>query len=143
MSNYRTLDAWIQSRALVREIYQLTSTFPRSEMFGLVQQMRRAAGSIPSNIAEGHGRWTRRDCIRFLHIARGSAFELDTQLFLAEDLSYIDSDAGHRLREKTARVAQMINGLIRYYAALRSADHEARSTKHEARTTKTSGPTRP
>jgi four helix bundle protein len=129
MTNYRTLDAWTQSRALVREVYELTSSFPRSEMFGLVQQMRRAAGSIPSNIAEGHGRWTRRDCIRFLHIARGSAFELDTQLFLAEDLGFIDPDAGHRIRDKTARVAQMINGLIRYYGGLRSTKHEARSTK--------------
>lgn len=135
MSNYRTLDAWLQSRALVREIYELTSTFPSSEAFGLTQQMRRAVTSIPSNIAEGHGRWTRRDCIRFLHIARGSAFELDTQLFLAEDLGFIRPDAAERLRGKADRVAQMLNGLIRYYANAQRTDPEPRSAKHEAQST--------
>jgi four helix bundle protein len=115
MSNHRTLKVWQDSRALVVRIYRATSRFPGEEMFGLTRQMRRAAASIPSNIAEGHGRWTRRDCKSFLYIARGSALELDTQLFLAEDLGWLTAKDAESLRAETSDIARMLNGLIRYY----------------------------
>lgn len=105
----------MDSRALVARIYRATSHFPSEETFGLTRQIRRAASSIPSNIAEGHGRWTRRDCRSFLYIARGSAFELDTQLYLAEDLGWLTAKDADSLRESVGEVARMLNGLIRYY----------------------------
>jgi four helix bundle protein len=115
MSNHRTLKVWKDSRALVARIYRATSRFPHQEMFGLTRQMRRAAVSIPSNIAEGHGRWTRRDCKSFIYIARGSAFELDTQIYLAEDIGWLTPREAESLREAVGEIARMLNGLIRYY----------------------------
>jgi len=116
MSNHRTLKVWKDSRALVVRIYRATSRFPQEEIFGLTRQIRRAATSIPSNIAEGHGRWTRRDCKSFLYIARGSALELDTQLYLAEDLGWLTPEDAESLREAVGEIAKMLNGLIRYYS---------------------------
>ena len=84
--SYRDLVAWQRARDLVREVYLLTAKFPVGERFGLVSQMDRAAVSVPSNIAEGYGRATTQDYLHFLRIARGSAYELETQLVLAEDL---------------------------------------------------------
>jgi len=78
-SGYRNLRVWEKSMSLCREVYRLTSCFPESERFGLTSQMRRAAVSIPSNIAEGQGRLARREFARFLAIARGSLKELETQ----------------------------------------------------------------
>src|SRR5690242_15978320 len=88
-SNYRKLIVWQKARELARCIYRETQKFPRIEMFGLTQQMRRAAISILSNIAEGQGRYTRRDCRRFLVIARGSATELEAQIAISSDLEYL------------------------------------------------------
>ena len=102
MSNHRTLKVWKDSRALVVEIYRASERFPREEMFGLTQQMRKAATSIPCNIAEGHGRWTRRDCRGFIYIARGSALELDTQLYIAEDLGWLAPERAESMRERIA-----------------------------------------
>ena len=116
MSNHRTLKVWKDSRALVVRIYRATSHFPQEEMFGLTRQMRRAAVSIPNNIAEGHGRWTRRDCKNFIYIARGSAFELDTQLYLAEDLGWLTAEEADSLRDSVGEIARMLNGLVRYYS---------------------------
>ena len=116
MSNHRTLKVWKNGRALVVRIYRATDRFPREERFGLTEQMRKAASSIPCNIAEGHGRWTRRDCRNFLYIARGSAFELDTQLYLAEDLGWMTPDEARALRDSTVEIAKMLSGLIRYYS---------------------------
>ncbi len=89
MHNYKELKVWQKSRVLVKTVYQLTKNFPKEESFGLVSQMRRAAVSIPSNIAEGAGRETNKDFCRFLDIAYGSSFELETQLLLCVDLEYI------------------------------------------------------
>jgi len=84
------LDVWKDAMRLVREIYHATAAFPEQERFGLTGQMRRAAVSIPSNIAEGAGRGGRVELIRFLTIARGSLAELDTQLWIARDLGFLD-----------------------------------------------------
>src|SRR3977135_3967324 len=92
MSEYKTykqLDVWIKARVFVKEIYIITAGFPKDELYGLVSQMRRCAVSIPSNIAEGYGRQHKKESIQFFHIARGSMYELETQLYIAADLSYL------------------------------------------------------
>jgi four helix bundle protein len=89
MHNYKNLIVWQKAREVVRDIYLLSEKFPKSESFGLIQQLRRAAISISSNIAEGAGRSTSIDFCRFIDIANGSAFEAESQLLLAFDLNYI------------------------------------------------------
>ncbi|WP_347260538.1 four helix bundle protein [Rudaea sp.] len=84
------LDVWKDAMRLVREIYRATTEFPEHERFGLTSQMRRAAVSVPSNIAEGAARGGRTELVRFLTIARGSLAELDTQLWIARDLGFLD-----------------------------------------------------
>ncbi|HKS24196.1 MAG TPA: four helix bundle protein [Thermoanaerobaculia bacterium] len=111
-SSYRDLLVWQKARVLAKDIYILTRRFPRTETFGIVSQMRRSAVSIACNIAEGQGRWTRPDYRRFLLIARGSTFELETQIIIAADIGYIeDPDA---LIERTSEIARMLNGLLKY-----------------------------
>ncbi|MBR6119929.1 MAG: four helix bundle protein [Oscillospiraceae bacterium] len=87
--DYKDLAVWQRGRELVREIYRITNMLPREELFGLSSQLRRAAVSIPSNIAEGYGRQALNDYIRFLKIARGSCYELETQLILCTDLGLL------------------------------------------------------
>lgn len=87
--NYRDLEVWKQGRILVKTVYELTRQFPKEELYGLTIQIRRAAVSIPSNIAEGHSRSSTRDFIQFISMAIGSLAELDTQMLLAGDLEYI------------------------------------------------------
>ncbi len=89
IKTFRDLIAWQKSMMLAKETYKATSLMPDTERFGLTAQMRRAAVSIPSNIAEGHGRQSRPDYIRFLKTARGSLMELQTQVLLAQDLDFI------------------------------------------------------
>ena len=108
---HQRLEAWQQSMKLVKQIYKSTATFPREELYGLTSQMRRAAVSIPSNIAEGAARETTPEFLRFLYIARGSLAELETQALIARDLNYL-SDADSLL-EGTGRVSVLLNGLIR------------------------------
>lgn len=94
---YRDLDVWKKARSLVKEVYLVTRSFPKDEMYGLMSQMRRCTVSIPSNIAEGYGRQFKKETVQFLHIARGSLFELEPQLFIASDLSYIDEECLEKL----------------------------------------------
>jgi four helix bundle protein len=103
------LDAWRLSRQLVGDVYRLTQTFPKEELFGLTSQMRRAAVSIPSNIAEGSARTGSREFAQFLNIARGSLSELETQLILASDLGYMSLD--HPIFDTVDRVSKLITGL--------------------------------
>jgi four helix bundle protein len=112
MRSYRDLIAWQKAMDLAQEVYSVTARFPADERFGLTSQVRRAAVSIPSNIAEGHGRLTTRDWQRFLGQARGSALELETQLLLAARLQIgIDRDIGQAI-EHAQEVARLINGLL-------------------------------
>ncbi len=96
---------------LAKQIYRVTGTMPESERFGLTIQMRRAAVSIPSNIAEGHGRESRMDYVRFLRIARGSLMELQTQLILTEQLNL--AHIPEPLKELQAETDRVLQGLIR------------------------------
>jgi four helix bundle protein len=103
------LQAWKRARELVLSVYKLTQTFPREEMFGLAAQMRRAAVSIPSNIAEGAARAGRREFAQFLNISRGSLSELETQLLIATDLGYIKNN--DPVFELVDLVSRLITGL--------------------------------
>lgn len=107
---HRELLAWQLAIQLVKEVYRLTSEFPDSERFGLTAQMRRAAVSIPSNIAEGAARLGQREFLHFLGIARGSLSEIDTQLVVASELGYIND--GSVLEQNINDVFGLLNGLI-------------------------------
>ena len=89
MHRFKDLEIWKRSRKFCSDIYQITSQFPDSEKFGLTNQLRRASVSIPSNIAEGSSRKSNKDFSRFLQIAIGSAYEIETQLLIASDLQFI------------------------------------------------------
>jgi four helix bundle protein len=108
---HHNLMAWQQSIALVKSVYQLTSSFPKTEIFGLIAQMRRAAISVPSNIAEGAARATDKEFLHFLHVARGSLSELETQLIISRDLGYAVNDAV--IDELIQNIFANIGGLIR------------------------------
>ena len=112
-SNYRELNVWKKARLLTRHIYELTSSFPRMEMYGLTQQMRRASISILCNIAEGRGRTTRGEYRNFVGIARGSAYEVEAQLVIAGDLEFINAQLADRLMDETLEIIRMLNALLR------------------------------
>ena len=114
--DYKKLDVWVQSRELVKHVYVLTKTFPQEEQYALTSQIRRCVVSVSSNIAEGCGRQTAKETIHFLHIARGSLFELETQLILAGDLNYI-IEIDDMLME-IERVKKLLNGFINYHKKL-------------------------
>ena len=108
MHNFKELIVWQKSRHLVKDIYTLTQKFPADESFGLTQQIRRAAISIPSNIAEGSGRRTDNDFSHFIDIANGSAFEVETQLYLSLDLEYISQSEFEEVVAKLTDVERLI-----------------------------------
>jgi four helix bundle protein len=110
---YVDLEVWRASMDLVVGIYKLSKHFPKEEMYGLTSQVRRAAVSVPSNIAEGKGRISDRELTQFLCHARGSLFEIETQLQISERLGYATREESQLLRKETIRIGQMLNGLIR------------------------------
>jgi four helix bundle protein len=111
--SYRDLKAWQKGIELVVEIYASTRTFPKDEVYGLAGQLRRAAVSVPSNIAEGKGRSTDKELVLFLHHARGSIFEVETQVTVAGRLGYITQARMDRLEDLSGEIAKMLNGLIK------------------------------
>jgi four helix bundle protein len=111
-SKFRDLLAWQRGMALVTRVYSATQEFPRREVYGLTNQIRRASVSIPSNIAEGKGRHSKKEYIQFLYRARGSLFEVETQLEIASNLGYFRAAVFDELREEAAGVARVLNGLI-------------------------------
>lgn len=113
--HYRDLIAWQKAMQLVTEIYQVTRKFPDDEKFGLISQLRRAAVSVPSNIAEGQARNSIGDFRRFLNISRGSIAEVETQLMIAEKLGFIDSATDTIQQAK--EVGRIISGLIKSLAS--------------------------
>src|SRR5271165_2505080 len=130
ISSYRDLVAWQKAVELVTEIYSATSQFPREEMFGLTSQLRRCAVSVPSNIAEGQGRATKGEFIQFLSHARGSLFELETQLLIAGNLGYLAREIRKRLAFQAEEVARILNGLLTSLGANRrklTTIHQPRS----------------
>jgi four helix bundle protein len=110
--SYRELIAWQKARALVSEIYKSTETFPSRELYGLTSQIRRAAVSVPSNIAEGQARHSQKEFKHFLSHARGSLAEVETQIILAQDLKFLSEGEGKRLLELTSELGRILNALI-------------------------------
>mgnify|MGYP003563252737 CR=1 FL=1 len=113
LKNYKELKVWQKSYAFCICIYQATGKFPAEERYGLTSQIRRSAVSIPSNIAEGYGRKTTADYIRFLYIAYGSLCELETQVFLAGDLNYTTVGNLEGLITNISEIERMLKALIR------------------------------
>lgn len=112
LSSYKELIVWQKSFELSKEIYQATTKFPKSEIYGLTSQMRRCAVSIPSNIAEGYTRGHRQEYIQFLRTAFASGAELETQLLLARDLKFISLEEFRNLDGLLTEVMKMLNKLI-------------------------------
>lgn len=110
--DYKELDVWKKSVALTTELYQLTARFDVTERYGMTSQIRRAATSIPANIAEGWGRGTRGEYIQFLTIARGSLMELETHLIVARNLRFLDTDELTLVLKSVKDIEKMLNRLI-------------------------------
>jgi len=110
---YTDLEVWQAAMHLAEDVYRITRTFPKEETYGLTIQLRRAAVSVPSNIAEGKGRSSDKELAQFLCHSRGSLFEIETQIDVARRLGYIDVTKADAIRQKTARVGQLLNGLLR------------------------------
>lgn len=116
----KDLLVWQKAVALVKEVYQATQPFPPHELYGLAGQLRRAAVSVPSNIAEGQARQSSAEFHHFLTIAYGSLAELDTQVIIARELGYLTDDGANSLSNKTAEVGRMMNALISQIAKKRT-----------------------
>jgi len=113
LKNYKELNVWQKSYQFCLEIYRVTQKFPKEERYGITSQIRRAAVSVPSNIAEGYGRKTTKEYIQFLYIAYGSNCELETQILLSGDLGYIETDKLEILRDGVEEVERMLKALIK------------------------------
>jgi four helix bundle protein len=116
--SYRDLIAWRKAMDLVTDVYRVTQAFPRDELYGLTNQLRRAAVSVPSNIAEGQARFSRKEFHHFLSQARGSLVEIETQLTIAENLGYLGPNQLRPLLDKASELGKILNGLI---ASIKSA----------------------
>jgi len=114
---HKKLDAWTSAIDLAQLVYKTTDGFPFKERYGLTSQIRRAAVSIPSKIAEGAARQSKKEFLQFLHIAKGSLSELDTQLELAKRLEYLGENEWIALNELLERVDKMLSGLVRHLGA--------------------------
>ena len=115
--NYRDLIAWQKAMDFAEEVYRLSKSFPSEERFSLTAQLRRAATSVPSNIAEGEGRFSKPDFRRFLSIAHGSLRESETQLLLAVRLGYLDAVSVSRAQEIASETGRLIQGLAKSLAS--------------------------
>lgn len=114
MHNFKELNVWKESKAFSVKMYKITKTFPSSELYGLTSQLNRATISIPSNIAEGSGRETNKDFSRFINIALGSSFEVETQLIIAFELEFINKSDFDILIEQLNRIQKMLHSFNKY-----------------------------
>lgn len=113
MVDYRKYKVWQRAHQLVIDVYQLTSNFPKSEQFNLISQINRAAVSIPTNIAEGCGRQTQKELIRFLYIASGSTHELEYLVFLSKELEFVTDEKVSGILSEISEIKRMLAALIR------------------------------
>ncbi len=111
IKSYKELIVWQKSILLVKEIFLLTNKFPKSELYGIISQMRRAAIAIPSNIAEGYGRKSSKEYAQFYSISYGSALELETQLIIAKDLNFADDKGFEKANQLLDEVLRMLNSM--------------------------------
>jgi four helix bundle protein len=132
MKNYEELEVWHKAHALTVQLYRETEGFPRAEMFGLTSQIRRAAGSIGANLAEGCGRWNEVELARYVQIAMGSASELQNHLRLARDLGFIgESNYGPLVKALTG-VRQMLTALLQTLRRTRNTPALANGERRKA-----------
>ena len=113
LKNYKELKVWQKAYQLCIEVYRVTKTFPKEEVYGLTSQIRRAAVSAPSNIAEGYGRRTAGEYIQALYVAYGSNCELETQILLSGDLGFVSGENSDRLKKDLGDVERLLKALIR------------------------------
>jgi len=113
VKSYKDLVMWQKAMDLVVSVYRMTASFPKEEQYGLISQMRRCAVSIPSNIAEGRGRGSRKEFLRFVYIAYASGSELETQIEIAKRLKFVDDDGVNPLLGSLTEVMKMLNSSIR------------------------------
>lgn len=112
--DYKDLEIWKYARQLVKQVYLLTKLFPNEELYGLTNQIRRSSISVPSNIAEGIGRQSKKETIHFLYIAKGSLQEVETQLYLSFDLEYMKEEELKSILENVISTKKLLNGFINY-----------------------------
>ncbi len=117
MRDFRKIQVWQKAHKLTLRLYQITSSFPKEELYGLTNQIRRASASIAANLAEGSGRDTQRELARFVHIASGSASELDYHLLLAHDLGFINSGDYQELENAVSEIKRMLHGFEKAVSA--------------------------
>ncbi len=115
MNNYKQLDAWKAAMELITGIYQLTTEYPKEEIYGLTSQTKRAAVFIAANIAEGLGRQYKKDTLQFLHIARGSLYEVETLLIIAKNTKMVTEEGLKQIEVLWQKAIQLLNGFINYY----------------------------
>ncbi len=118
LQSYKELKIWQKGIDLVEACYRVSQGFPTNEQFGLTSQLRRAAVSVPANIAEGYGRESRKEYLRFLAVAQGSLKELETHIIISERLNYLTHSQANRLLADTTEEGKMIGGLMRKLKAL-------------------------
>jgi four helix bundle protein len=136
VKSFRDLDVWKKSHQLVLEIYRITNTFPKDERFGIISQLRRAAYSIPANMAEGFGRRSTKELLQCLSIANGSLEEIRYFIFLSCDLGYLGKPEFDSLEKKADAIAQMIAALSRSLKSKLAAQKGfSRDTGHGTRFT--------
>ena len=129
MNQYQNLKVWQKAREMAVILYRVTTTFPKEEQFGLTSQLRRSAVSVASNIAEGAGRNTKGEFIQFLGIATGSAYELETQLLIANDLSYLDSNSFNKIHQMVQEITKMLYNFRQHLSSDKSTLDKSRSNK--------------
>lgn len=112
MAGFEQLRVWQEARRLAGDVYRLTDSFPLKEQYGITSQVRRAAVSVMSNIAEGHGRHSRPELLRFLYVSKGSLMEVRSLVTLSKDLGFLTEEQSERLRDTCNTVGAMLSGLI-------------------------------
>ena len=117
MKTYRDLLVWQKAIHFVTQVYRVVKMFPQEELYGLTSQIKRSAVSIPSNIAEGYGRKSKKDYIRFLQIAMGSIFEIQPQLEISKNLEFISGSSFSELYEKSREIERMLSSMINKISA--------------------------
>ncbi len=113
IQSYRDLKVWQEGMNLAEQCYLVTRNFPKEELYGMISQIRRSSASIPANVAEGHGRKTRKEYIQFLYIAQGSLKELETHLMLSKRVNLNPSEAIDPILYQCESVSRLLSGLIR------------------------------
>jgi four helix bundle protein len=122
IQSYRELGVWQKAMTLAEECYRLTRSFPKDELFGMTSQIRRAAASIPANIAEGQGRQSTKEFLNFLSISRGSLKELETHLILSQRVGLLPQDQLDPLLTLTDEISRMLSGLRKSLEQRRDAE---------------------